>query len=160
MNTLTVIWLDQKDDSPYAADAAVLRTTYRLVEMLVYAMFITTSAASSVPHEQQGRLSPSDLSPLDVCVDAAHDCANISQKQSLEALSTWPIYIYAAQVGSTMLLVKIWSLKMQEKNMRAQGVEDVKPPMLALEPLYNSLRIFVDILGLAEARWGFVASYL
>ncbi|KAG6903053.1 hypothetical protein C0995_007486 [Termitomyces sp. Mi166 len=157
-----LIWLDQKDGSPFAVDAAVLRTTYRLVEMIVYAMFIPTSTISSSPSEQlqQDRLLPSDLCPLDVCIDAARDCANISQKQSLEALSTWPVYIYAAQVGSTMLLVKIWSIKTQEKIMRARGIEDIKPPMLALEPLYNSLRIFVEILRLAEARWGFIAPYL
>ncbi|KAG5717487.1 hypothetical protein E4T56_gene4849 [Termitomyces sp. T112] len=157
-----LIWSNQKDDSPLAIDAAVLQTTYRLVEMLVYAMFITTSSISSSSSQplEQGRLSPSDISPLDVCIDAAHDCANISQKQSLEALSTWPIYIYAAQVGSTMLLLKIWSIKIQEKTMHGLGIEDIKPPMLALEPLYNSLQTFVDILRLAEARWGFIAPYL
>ncbi|KAG6849570.1 hypothetical protein H0H93_007351 [Arthromyces matolae] len=156
------VWLNQKDSSPFAVDAAVLRTTYRLVEMLIYQMFIPTSVVSSTPYEplQQAWQLPPGTTPLDICVDAAHDCANISQKQSLEALSTWPIYIYASQVGSTLILVKIWNLKMQDRDMRARDVEDVKPPTMALEPLYSSLRVFLRIFELAEARWGFMAPYL
>ncbi|KAG6841882.1 hypothetical protein C0991_005612 [Blastosporella zonata] len=153
-------WSKQKDGSPFAIDAAMLRTTYRLIEMLIYQMFIPTSIISTPSYEPppQGRHSPSQSSPLDICVEAARDCARISQKQSLEALSTWPIYLYASQVASSILLVKIYSVKMQEKVMRSQGVEDIKPQML--EPLNEDLQIFLHILKLAKSRWGFIAPYL
>ncbi|KAG6911119.1 hypothetical protein DXG01_003859 [Tephrocybe rancida] len=153
-------WLKQKEGSPFAADAAALQTTYRLIEMLIYQMFIPDSIPSSPSYEpsHQSRQSPSEFSPLDICVDAARDCARISQKQSLEALSTWSVYIYAAQVASSILLVKIYSIRLQEKTMRSMGVEDIKPPML--EPLIEDLRVFLRILELAESRWGFISAYL
>ncbi|KAG6832603.1 hypothetical protein H0H92_014439 [Tricholoma furcatifolium] len=156
-------WLHQTENSPHKVDAAVLHTTYRLIEMLIYQMFIPnfiTSSSALSEFNDHGRLSPSDVAPLDLCVDAAHDCANISDRQNLIALSTWPIYIYASQVASTILLIKIWSVKMQEKALHARGVEDVKPPMVTLEPLYKSLKILSNILDMAECRWGFVSPYL
>ncbi|KAG6845927.1 hypothetical protein H0H87_000733 [Tephrocybe sp. NHM501043] len=152
-------WSKQKDGSPFAVDAAVLQTTYRLIEMLIYQMFIPTSIISVPSYDppQHNRQPLPQSSPLELCVAAARDCAAISQKQSLEALSTWPVYIYASQVASSVLLMKIYSVRLQERAMRSQ-VEDIKP--IILEPLIEDLKIFLQILELAESRWGFIAPYL
>ncbi|KAF5386046.1 hypothetical protein D9615_002218 [Tricholomella constricta] len=157
-------WSKQQEGSPYMIDAATLQATYHLIQMFIYQPLIPpfySPSSSSEPLSHQ-TLSPSlSFSALDKCVDAARACARISETQTLRGLLAWPIHIYAAQACSVVLLVKIWDLKVQEMAMRAQGVEDIKPPILqVIEPLIADVKVFVRVLEWAEPRWGFIAPFL
>ncbi|KAG5639399.1 hypothetical protein H0H81_002931 [Sphagnurus paluster] len=156
-------WSKQREGSTHMVDAATLQSTYHLIEMLIYQAFIPspysrTGALGATPPPSRQSLLP--FSALDKCVEAARSCARICETQTLQSLLSWPIYIYAAQVCSSMLLVKIWDIKMQEKTMRAQGLEDIKPPIQVIEPLMADVKVFLRILEWAEPRWGFIRAFL
>lgn len=98
---------------------------------------------------------------MDICVEAARACARIAETQRQEGHLKLPILIHAAQFCAGMLLVRIWDLKTQERVMRTQGMEDIKPPLIQqIEPLLADVAIFINILERAEPRWRFVSSFL
>ncbi|GLB37480.1 putative fungal specific transcription factor [Lyophyllum shimeji] len=157
-------WPKHPGGSPCATDVVTLQIIYHLIQILIYKPLIPspfTSSSSCEPSLLPSHPSSTSCSALDRCVEAAQACARVAETQALQGLPTSPTHIYAAKVSSAVLLVKIWDVKLREKAMRAQGIEDFKPLTIQIiEPLMADVFIFVRVLEQAEPRWGIVGPFL
>lgn len=72
-------------------------------------------------------------------------------------LSNIPNMIAVAQISAAILLVNVWDLKAKAKLQKANGDEDIKPPLAqSIETLMNDINICVRALEWAAHRYGSV----
>ncbi|KAK0460990.1 fungal-specific transcription factor domain-containing protein [Desarmillaria tabescens] len=150
-------WSSQLENPIYSNLSATLYTTYYLTQMLIYRPFIPSPAA------YDGRPSNSTSSfpfpALAICTNAAKSCAHIVEEQMLRGIWNIPNLISVSHISCGMLLVGIWDLKAKERAQLANGVEDIKPPLVqALEPLIKDISIFLKALEWAAPRYETVES--
>ena len=162
---LQVMWSQQNETSPFNARAGTLQILYHTVQMLIYRPFMPSLYVHISPSEQYRPHQPTTLPPpyhaMDVCIEAARSCARIIRVLTQRGLSSLPALLHAAHLSAGTLLIEIWDLKTQDRTLRAQGAEDVKPPFAQrIEPLMADVDTFMRILEWAEPRWGFVSPFL
>ena len=159
------MWARQEENSPFTEQAATLQLFYHLIQMLIYRPFIssypTFPSSSENPPFCQSIQSTFHCHAMDICITAARSCARIAEALIQRGISNFPIQLHAAHLSAGMLLIGIWDLKSQEKALRAQGIEDVKPPFVQrMEPLMADVDLFIQMLEWAEPRWCFVSLFL
>jgi hypothetical protein len=132
--------------------------------MLIYRPFIVLNHApvSSSGSRTSRGLAQSDLTDnaLEICIDSARSCARIAEVLLEGGYSNFPVLLHASHLSAGTLLIGIWNLKLQEKNLRAQGTEDIKPLCNQIEPLKSDVDVFMRILEWAEPRWQLVSHFL
>ena len=155
------MWPPRTNDSGFTCQAAILQMLYNLIRMLIYRPF-SRSTDSEPQHSPTDKDASSFPYPaMDICIEAARSCARIVDVLIEHRLSNIPILMHAAHLSATMLLVKVWNLKLKEKKLQAQGIEDFKPSFSQqIGSFLTDVNIFMHILEQAEPRWPFVSSFL
>lgn len=155
-----VLWPPPKENLLFTAQAAALWMLYYTVRILIYRPFISFSTGAPYsPSENDASSFP--YPAMEICVEAARSCARIVEAVAERGLSNVPALMNIAHISATMLLVKVWDLKAQDKSLQAQGIEDLKPPVVQrIEPFMADVNMLIHVLERAQFRWGFVSSFL
>jgi hypothetical protein len=155
------MWPPQSEYLRFTAQAGVLQALYHLVRMIIYRPFISFSStgASHLACEKEPSSFP--YPAMEICVEAARSCARIAEVLMRRRLLNNPILMHAVHISASVLLVRVWDLKAQEKGLQALGIEDFKPPFAQrIEPFLADVNMFIRILEWAELRWSFVLPFL
>jgi hypothetical protein len=156
-----VIWPPQTDDMGFTCQAAILQMLYNLVRMLIYRPFSRSADFGAQLSHPEKDYSSFPYPAMDICIEAARSCALIVDVLIEHRLSNIPVLLHSAHLSATMLLVKVWNLKIKEKKLQAQGMEDFKPSFTQqIEPLLADVNLLLQILERAEPRWPFVSAFL
>lgn len=155
-----LLWPPPKENLLFTAQAAALWMLYYTVRILIYRPFISFSTGAPYsPSENDASSFP--YPAMEICVEAARSCARIVEAVAERGLSNVPALMNIAHISATMLLVKVWDLKAQDKSLQAQGIEDLKPPVVQqIEPFMADVNMLIHVLERAQFRWGFVSSFL
>lgn len=153
-----VVWPPQKEHSSFITEAALLQMVYHLTRIFIYRPFISSTGAALSTLENTVPAFP-DLA-MDICIGAARSCARVVEMLK-DRQTNITIMVHVAHLAASILLNKVWNLKAEEKRLRAQGIEDVKPPFVQrIEPLMADVNIFMRLLEWAEPRWAVVSLFL
>jgi hypothetical protein len=154
-----VTWPPPKGNLIFTSQAAVLRMVYHFIRILLYRPFISTSAGTSLSYSGNDPSFP--YPAMEICVENARACAQIVRWLAQRRMSNVPTLMHIAHVSASMLLVKVWDLKAQEKILLAQGMEDFKPPVVQqIEPFMVDVNLLMHTLERAEPRWSFITPFL
>lgn len=146
----------------FANQATTLYITYYLTQMIVYRPFVFGPKPSkSSVSGQHVTEPPFPYHALNICTTAARACARIIEAQMKRGLTNIPGLCMVSYNSAGMLAWNVWDLKAQERNMRANGMEDIKPPFAQrIDELLADIKIFVDALEWARPRWQLVEPLL
>ncbi|KIM40075.1 hypothetical protein M413DRAFT_73918 [Hebeloma cylindrosporum] len=160
-------WSNNMTDQVYSSQSSTLFSTFYLTQMLVYRPLIP-SAYPAPPAEPT---SPQDCSLIQpafdpaivICMEAAKSCANMVEFQLHQGLRHYhpPNIINVSYLCAGIFLLVGWNLKVQEKDFRNKGTQDLKPPLAQrIEENIAQAKIFIRALEALKPRWEVVDSML
>ncbi|KAF9049793.1 fungal-specific transcription factor domain-containing protein [Panaeolus papilionaceus] len=154
-------WRSDFQDTTMAQQSSTIFTSYHMTRILVHRCFILAPSTTSL-HNQQATFITEDPAAV-VCLEAVRACAHIirnDRSKSIEPLDT-PHLGSVAHACGAFLLVVIWSLKLQEKELQSRGIYDIKPPVAQrMEWMMNDIQFFTDTLEKFQKRWRICAAML
>lgn len=151
-------------DQVFANQAAMLYTSYYLIQILIYRPFISfTSISNDASRPRANPIAyPSFPFPaLSICISAAQSCARIVDAQMKRGYAYIPNLINTASICAAVLMADVWDLKAKERTELSLQLEDVKPRYVqTIEARLEDVAVFMKALEGTESTWGNAHMYL